>query len=170
MPTASPWEFTSGPPELPGLSGAVCWIMFSINLPSVLLKPLPTALTTPVETVESKPRGLPIAMTRRPDASWTNRPEGRESAPRRLPGSQARSVAGSLPTTLVRSTLPSVKRASTWRAWPMTWWLVRIYPSGAITMPEPARSRRPAYPFWKRTEILTTAGAISSTTRVTALE
>ena len=28
-----PRESNSGPPELPGFSGAVCWMMFSISLP-----------------------------------------------------------------------------------------------------------------------------------------
>ena len=38
MPTTRPRESTSGPPELPGLSGAVCWMMFSMSRPSWLRK------------------------------------------------------------------------------------------------------------------------------------
>ena len=34
MPTTKPRESTSGPPELPGLIGAACWITFSISRPS----------------------------------------------------------------------------------------------------------------------------------------
>jgi hypothetical protein len=52
MPTTRPWESTSGPPELPGFSGAACWMMFSMSRPSWPRMALPRALTTPVETVD----------------------------------------------------------------------------------------------------------------------
>ncbi len=68
MPTTDPRESTSGPPELPGLIGAACCTMFSISRPSRARMLRPSALTTPVDTVDCKPSGLPIAIT-----SWPTR-------------------------------------------------------------------------------------------------
>ena len=66
-PTTRPRESNSGPPELPGFSGAVCWMMFSISRPPSPRIARPRALTTPVETVDWKPKGLPMAITNWPD-------------------------------------------------------------------------------------------------------
>src|SRR5213593_3737844 len=63
MPTTSPWEDTSGPPELPGLSAASVWITSSISRPERARSDRPSAETTPVVTVDSKPSGLPMAIT-----------------------------------------------------------------------------------------------------------
>ena len=52
MPTTSPREETSGPPELPGLSAASVWMMSSISRPLRARKERPSADTTPVVTVE----------------------------------------------------------------------------------------------------------------------
>ena len=51
-PTTSPWEETSGPPELPGLSAASVWITSSISRPVRERKLRPSAETTPVVTVD----------------------------------------------------------------------------------------------------------------------
>jgi hypothetical protein len=60
-PTMPPCESSSGPPELPGFSGAVCWMTLSIRRPFWPRSERPVALTTPAVTLESKPSGLPIA-------------------------------------------------------------------------------------------------------------
>src|SRR5438552_1345471 len=61
-PPTRPRESTMGPPELPGLIGAECWTMFSINRPSRQRMLRPRALTTPVEMVACNPMGLPLAF------------------------------------------------------------------------------------------------------------
>jgi hypothetical protein len=63
MPTTSPCDETSGPPELPGLSAASVWMTSSISRPERDRNDRPRAETTPVVTVDSKPSGLPMAMT-----------------------------------------------------------------------------------------------------------
>ena len=60
-PITRPAPSSSGPPELPGLSGAVCWIAPSISRLPLPRSERPSAETTPVDTVDSKPSGLPIA-------------------------------------------------------------------------------------------------------------
>ena len=52
MPTTSPREDTSGPPELPGLSAASVWITSSMSRPLLERNERPSADTTPVVTVE----------------------------------------------------------------------------------------------------------------------
>ena len=69
MPTTSPREDTSGPPELPGLSAASVWMTSSISRPERARSERPSAETTPVVTVDSKPSGLPIAITSWPRLS-----------------------------------------------------------------------------------------------------
>src|SRR2546428_9722147 len=66
-PMTSPREFTSGPPELPGLSAASVWITSSIKRPDCARSERPSALTTPAVTVAWKPNGLPIAIASCPD-------------------------------------------------------------------------------------------------------
>src|SRR5207249_1180300 len=56
------------PPELPGLRATSLWMMPSIRRPEVARMVRPSALTTPADTVELKPSGLPIATT-----SWPTR-------------------------------------------------------------------------------------------------
>src|SRR5215471_5682258 len=69
MPTTSPWEDTSGPPELPGLSAASVWITSSMSRPERARSDRPSAETTPVVTVDSNPSGLPMAITSWPRLS-----------------------------------------------------------------------------------------------------
>jgi hypothetical protein len=61
-PITSPADETKGPPELPGLSAASVWITSSISRPVEARMERPSAETTPVVTVHSKPSGLPMAM------------------------------------------------------------------------------------------------------------
>jgi hypothetical protein len=63
MPTTSPADETSGPPELPGFSAASVWITSSIRRPVPVGSERPNAEMTPAVTVHSKPSGLPIAAT-----------------------------------------------------------------------------------------------------------
>ena len=63
IPTTRPAESTSGPPELPGFSATSVWMTFSISRPVRLRSDRPSALTTPADTVDWKPSGLPIATT-----------------------------------------------------------------------------------------------------------
>ncbi len=60
-PITRPLESSSGPPELPGLRAASVWITSSIEKPFGALICRPSALTTPVVSVRSRPYGLPIA-------------------------------------------------------------------------------------------------------------
>ncbi len=76
MPTTSPAEVTSGPPELPGLRAASVWMTLSMSRPERARKVRPSALTTPAVTVAWKPNGLPMAIT-----SWPTR--SRRASPSR---------------------------------------------------------------------------------------
>ena len=68
IPITSAFDDTSGPPELPGLSAASVWITSSMVRPLAERIERPSADTTPAVTVNSKPKGLPIATT-----SWPRR-------------------------------------------------------------------------------------------------
>jgi hypothetical protein len=63
MPTTRPPAATSGPPELPGFSGASVWITESTLCPDRVRSVRPSALTMPAVTVQVNPSGLPIATT-----------------------------------------------------------------------------------------------------------
>ena len=63
MPTASPLALISGPPLFPGLIEASVWMKSSYGPPPITR---PVALTMPVVTVCSRPKGLPMAMTGSP--------------------------------------------------------------------------------------------------------
>ena len=100
-PITSPREFSSGPPELPGLSAASVWITSGISRPVLARMLRPSALTMPAVTVCSKPSGLPMAMAISPRLTPAERPKRRlRSAPLDRPSmcSTARSVSGSSPT------------------------------------------------------------------------
>src|SRR5882757_11582721 len=66
MPITSEDDDTSGPPELPGLSAASVWITSSMVRPLTERIDRPSAETTPAVTVDSNPKGLPIATTNWP--------------------------------------------------------------------------------------------------------
>src|SRR5579859_343132 len=165
-PTTRPRESHSGPPLLPGLSATSLWMMPSMARPSRARIVRPRALTTPAETVELKPSGLPMATTSCPARSEVESPKaawrGAGPAARRT----ARSVAWSTPTTWARELAPSVNPSSSSGAPDATCAFVSTYPSGVKTTPEPA----PDGPRRERRAMLTTAGPTSSTTPITALE
>ena len=77
MPITRPRESTSGPPELPGLSATSLWMIPSMACPSLARIVRPSALTTPADTVELKPSGLPIATTSCPTRRLAELAEGR---------------------------------------------------------------------------------------------
>src|SRR5262249_38655575 len=133
MPTTSPWEDTSGPPELPGLSAASVWITSSMSRPERARSDRPSAETTPVVTVDSNPSGLPMAITSWPRLSSLELPSAAAgSVTGASTRTSARSVSGSSPTTravrLRPSTVVTLTRAA---AAPTTWLLVSTSPSPA---------------------------------------
>jgi hypothetical protein len=150
MPTTSPREETSGPPELPGLSAASVWITSSMRRPLRERSERPSAETTPVVTVDSKPSGLPMAITSWPRFSRLESPSvAAGSVTASSTRNSARSVSGSSPTSRARKSWPSAvvtaMRAAAPAA-PATWLLVRMSPSGATTTPEPVPPRARSLP------------------------
>ena len=103
---------------------ASVWMKFSNTL---MPRPeRPSAETMPEVTVWPKPKGLPIASTMSPTRSVSEEPKvvaGRSVA---STCSTARSVSGSLPTTLASSFLPSESDTSISSAASTTWLLVRM--------------------------------------------
>ena len=61
MPITWPREFSSGPPELPGLIAASVWMIPLIIRPFLALSDRSRLLTIPVVSVRSSPNGLPRA-------------------------------------------------------------------------------------------------------------
>jgi len=109
MPMTPPRASTSGPPLLPGLSAASVWMTLSTRWPVMLRRLRPRALTTPAVTVDSKPRGLPMATTSWPTRSRDESPSAACGRPSASARTTARSLHGSAPTT--RAHLPAVGEA-----------------------------------------------------------
>ena len=61
IPITSPREFSSGPPELPGLIAASVWMIPLIIRPFLALSDRSRLLTIPEVSVRSRPNGLPSA-------------------------------------------------------------------------------------------------------------
>src|SRR5438270_2022958 len=150
IPITSPLRSTSGPPELPGLIAASVWIAGYVVSwlawpEGALSDPTDTgrfsALTMPLVTVASSPKGDPIATTFSPTWMSSDVPilaGCRPLTPWAL--ITARSVTGSVPTMVAFLAVPSLKSTVIRPPWPATdatWLLVRISPSELITMPEP---------------------------------
>ena len=93
---------------VPGLRGAVCCTIFSMSLPCRLRKVRPTALTTPVDTVDWNPRGLPMAMINCPTRNKLDSPNAANGSPELSARITARSVAGSTPTRVAGIVVPFV--------------------------------------------------------------
>ena len=74
MPITSPREFSSGPPELPGLIAASVWMMSIIGRPSGASIDRPRPLTTPDGQRPLKPNGLPMASAIWPTSSVDESP------------------------------------------------------------------------------------------------
>ena len=169
IPTTSPWDDTNGPPELPGLSAASVWIRSSISRPVRARNERPSADTTPAVTVDSKPSGLPIAITSCPRLSFRESPSGANgSVTLSLIRTRARSVSGSSPTTWAVRLWPSAVAARMREAPPTTWLFVSTRPSGETITPDPEPPWRPFSPG--ATSSRTTAGLTVSTTSITARE
>ena len=107
MPITAPAESSSGPPELPGLSGAVCWMTLSIRRPFCPRSERPVALTMPAVTVDSKPSGLPIAIG---ELTRVDRPRDLEAheGQRAALGAQQREVGGRIAADELRAQLAPV--------------------------------------------------------------
>lgn len=101
-------------------------MIFSMRRPARLRKARPRALTTPVETVDWKPNGLPMAMTTWPTRRAAESPRLAKGRPAAFTRITARSVAGSVPTISPARVRPSSRVAWRSRAWATTWSLVRI--------------------------------------------
>ena len=109
-----------------------------------------SALTMPLVTVASRPKGEPMATTSSPTSSWPDWPMVAGVRPETSSAwITARSVSGSVPTTVASAVVPSEKLTESRpppSATSTTWLLVRISPSALRMMPEPEpvalRSRR----------------------------
>ena len=134
MPTTSPRAFSSGPPELPGLTATSVW-MKGTALSSGSERPL--ALTTPAVTLFSKPNGEPMAITHSPGISAWLLPSGKVGRPVALILITATSVLSSRPSTLALNSRRSVSFTVTSWAPRTTCALVRIKPSALTMKPEP---------------------------------
>ena len=62
MPTASPYRFIRGPPELPGLMEASTWIILK-GVPSTLMARFTQETMPELMEKVSSPSGLPMAIT-----------------------------------------------------------------------------------------------------------
>ena len=106
-PITWPWALKSGPPELPGLIAA------SVCRTSSIEKPLGeeiwrcSAEMTPVVSVRSRPKGLPIAYAGSPTCTVLESPSASGLRLEASTFSSARSVEASWPTSLASSVLPS---------------------------------------------------------------
>ena len=83
MPMTRPAASRSGPPELPGLIAASVWMTPSISKPFGAWIVRFVADTTPVVSVRSRPKGLPIAIVGSPTCT-----------PRELPSASGSSSLG----------------------------------------------------------------------------
>ena len=134
IPMAWPRVLMSGPPLLPGLIDASVWMKLSYG-PSPITRPV--ALTMPVVTVCSRPKGLPIAITGSPTWSCAESPSGTTGSPRASTFRRARSVFGSRPRTFAGHSRPSESLTLISVAPSTTWLFVTMYPSGLTMKPEP---------------------------------
>ena len=125
-PITSPFMSSSGPPELPWLIAASVWIASSIEklFGEVIWRC--SALTMPVVTVWSSPNGLPIAITPSPTstAEESASSSGLSADAGASTSITARSVDGSVPTTLAEYVLPFANLTETDSAPSTTCWFV----------------------------------------------
>ena len=75
MPITRPRASSSGPPALRGLSVASVWITPAMPKPLGAVIRWPSAETTPVVSVRSRPNGLPIASVGSPTRTPEESPE-----------------------------------------------------------------------------------------------
>ena len=139
MPMTSPWEFNSGPPELPGLMGASVWMASSMMAPPSGSRTERIELTMPRVMVPFRPKGLPMAKTFCPTCSPRESPRtAGVSSPGVLIWITARSWDLSSPTISAEYFLRFDSVTSRRRGLsPMTCWLVRMCPCLSMMKPEP---------------------------------
>ena len=127
-PTTWAAVFRSGPPELPWLMAASVWIEFEIVKLFWEVISLFRALTMPLVAVPSSPKGLPSATTPSPTLSWVESPSlsGVRIEAGASTSMTARSVDGSVPTTVASYVEPSQKRTETSSAPSTTWSFVTM--------------------------------------------
>ena len=110
IPTSCPAVLIKAPPELPGLIAASVWMKFSkVLIPSCWR---PVALTMPCVTVCPTPKGLPMASTTSPTRISSVRPNTIVGRSVRSTFNKAKSVSGSVPTTVAEALRPSLR--ATW--------------------------------------------------------
>ena len=144
MPMTRPRRSSSGPPELPGLMGAsVCTTIGIEYGPLPLRIDRPSALTMPLVSVKSCPKGLPMASASCPTrrSSTSPRGSGRSSRAPASIFSTARSELGSPPRNSASYSSPSAKTTLTESEPSTTCQLVRMWPSSSQTKPDPAPRR-----------------------------
>jgi hypothetical protein len=133
MPMTWPERSTSAPPLLPGLIGALVWIvlMRTAELPCPSDTVRPVADTMPSVTVPVSPSGLPMARTISPTRTALDLPK---VAGRRVPVAPctritARSSGANTPRTVAPSALPPLGSLTwTFLAEPTTCALVTMSP------------------------------------------
>jgi hypothetical protein len=123
MPTTRPAPSTSGPPELPGFSGASVCTTLSMRRPERARSVRPSALTMPAVTVHWKPKGLPMATTICPTRSLAEEPSRACACPPPPTRSRAMSVSASRPTSSAGRSRPSRVDTRS-KAAPSTTWLL----------------------------------------------
>jgi hypothetical protein len=140
-PIRRPALSSRGPPELPGLIAASVWTSPSIASPaSPPGSSRSRAETMPVVSVQSRPKGLPMAKTFWPTRRSALLPTGSGGGGRPAPTpirSTARSCAGLAPTSAAAKARPSASRTVAPEAPARTWWLVTTWPASSQTKPEP---------------------------------
>ena len=129
MPTSSPLALTSAPPELPGLIAALVWMALVTTTPDeesydpntssessrlMVVTGRLRALMMPVVTDPDSPSGLPTAMTGAPTVSLLELANliGFMDSGGFVTRMTARSVDGSLPTTLASYVLLPIDTVS----------------------------------------------------------
>ena len=120
-PMTSALEFSTGPPELPGLIAASVWMMPRIKRPLSARIDRPRELTMPTVRVRSNPNGLPMTKTFWPTSNLEESPA---ESPSFSTGASilitAKSLLGSAPTGRAGHLLPSASVTSSRRAPSMT--------------------------------------------------
>ena len=168
MPTTSPAELTSGPPEFPGLMAVSVWRTCSSRTPFSAVIVRFSADTIPRVTVgpPSRARALPIATTSSPTLSRSESPRAAVGRPPASTLTTARSVVGSFPSTRAGIFRSSANTTSMDCAPATTWLFVTMTPSEPMTKPVPAPSPgtglRKSPRLSVRVRMETTADAIGS--------
>ena len=109
MPITWPREFSSGPPELPGLIAASVWMIPLIIRPFLALSERSRLLTIPEVSVRSSPNGLPRARIFWPTSTLDESPKvtGKSLSAGTWIRSTATSLEASAPTILAGWAEPS---------------------------------------------------------------